>query len=119
MGLIHEFKTFATKGNVMDLAVGVVIGTAFGKIIGSLVNDVVMPLINPLMPEGGWRSLVVGNNIMLGNFLAAVVDFIIIAFTIFLVVKGLNRFKKKEEIKPAEPSNQEKLLTEIRDLLKK
>lgn len=119
MGLLSEFRTFATKGNVMDLAVGVVIGTAFAKIVGSLVSDIIMPLVNPMIPAGDWRSLVVGNNIMVGNFLGAFVDFIIVAFSIFLVVKGLNRFKKKEEEKAAEPSNQEKLLMEIRDALKK
>src|SRR5688572_6621546 len=66
MGLLSEFRTFATKGNVMDLAIGVVIGTAFAAIVGSLVSDIIMPLINPLMPAGGWRTLVVGDNIMIG-----------------------------------------------------
>lgn len=121
MGFVKEFKEFATKGNVMDLAIGVVIGGAFGKIVTSFVGDVVMPLINPLIPGGDWRTLEVGPGVKLGSFLGTVVDFIIIALAIFVVIKGLNRLKKKEEEKPTTPpapTKEEVLLTEIRDILK-
>jgi large conductance mechanosensitive channel len=121
MGFVKEFKEFATKGNVMDLAIGVVIGGAFGKIVTSFVGDVVMPLINPLIPGGDWRALEVGPGVKLGSFLGTVVDFIIIALAIFVVIKGLNRLKKKEEEKPTTPpapTKEEVLLTEIRDILK-
>lgn len=121
MGFVKEFKEFATKGNVMDLAIGVVIGGAFGKIVTSFVGDVVMPFINPLIPGGDWRALEVGPGVKLGSFLGTVVDFIIIALAIFVVIKGLNRLKKKEEEKPTTPpapTKEEVLLTEIRDILK-
>lgn len=120
--MLKEFKEFATRGNVLDLAIGIIIGGAFGKIISSLVGDIIMPVINPLIPGGDWRELVIGPGIKIGSFVGSVLDFIIIAFAIFLLIKGINRFKKKEEAQPAAPpvpSNEEKLLAEIRDLLKK
>ena len=136
MGFFKEFKEFAVKGNVMDMAIGVVIGGAFGKIVTSLVSDIIMPLIGAA--TGGlnfteWKWVIREANEELGvtelsmtwgNFLQVIFDFIIIAFCIFLVVKGMNKLKKKEEpapepAAPAEPSEDIKLLTEIRDLLKK
>lgn len=119
----QEFKDFAMKGNVMDLAVAVIIGGAFGKIVSSLVADVIMPLIGLLM--GGVKftglQIQIGKDaIKYGIFLQNVVDFLIIAFTIFLVVKALNSRKKVEVIvvEEPQPSKEELLLTEIRDLLK-
>lgn len=120
--MLKEFKEFAMKGNVMDLAIGVIIGAAFGKIIASFVGDIVMPLINPLMPGGDWRTMEVGPGVKIGNFLATTLDFIIIAFVIFLFVKVINRMKRKEEAKPAGPAQvppDVELLAEIRDILKK
>jgi large conductance mechanosensitive channel len=122
MGMMKELKEFAMKGNVLDLAVGVIIGGAFGKIIGSMVNDVIMPLINPLIPGGDWKTIEVGPGVKLGAFLGNVLDFLIIAFVIFLMVKAINATKKKEEAAPAPPpgpTNEEKLLMEIRDALRK
>ena len=109
------------KGNVVDLAVGVVIGGAFGKIVTALVGDIVMPLINPLIPGGDWRAIEVGKHIKVGDFAGTVLDFVIVAFAIFLVVKGINSFNKAEAAAPApaEPSSTDKLLMEIRDSLKK
>jgi large conductance mechanosensitive channel len=120
--MLKEFKEFAMKGNVMDLAIGVIIGAAFGKIVSSLVNDIVMPLINPVMPAGDWRTMEIGPGIKIGNFLATTLDFIIVAFVIFLFVKGINSMKRKEEAKPAGPAQvppDVELLSEIRDILKK
>ena len=139
MGFFKEFKEFAMKGNVMDMAIGVVIGGAFGKIVTSLVSDIIMPLIGAVtgglnFTEWKWviREAVMDGETVVkpeltltwGNFLQVIFDFIIIAFCIFLVVKGMNKLKKKEEpapepAAPAEPSEDIKLLTEIRDLLKK
>lgn len=134
---IEEFKAFAMRGNVLDMAVGVVIGGAFGKITTSIVNDLIMPLISVL--TGGinfssWKIVlkqavldaqgaVVSEEIAVnyGNTIAIVLDFIIIAFAVFCLVKAINRFHRKKEEAPAappEPSAEEKLLTEIRDLLK-
>lgn len=134
---VEEFKAFAMRGNVLDMAVGVVIGGAFGKITTSIVNDLIMPLISIL--TGGinfasWKVVlkqavldaqgaVVSEEIAVnyGNTIAVVLDFIIIAFAVFCMIKAINRFhRKKEEAPPAppEPSAEEKLLTEIRDLLK-
>lgn len=120
--MLKEFKTFALRGNVIDLAVGVIIGAAFGKIITSLVNDIVMPLLNPLMPGGHWKTMEIGPGVKIGSFLAAALDFLIIAFVLFLFVKLINSLKHKEETKPAGPAElppDVKLLKEIRDLLKK
>jgi large conductance mechanosensitive channel len=122
MGLAKEFKEFAMRGNVVDLAVGVIIGGAFGKIVASFVGDVIMPLINPLIPGGDWKEVVVGPGVKIGAFMSTIVDFVIIAFVIFLFIKAMNAAKKKDEAAapaaPVVPSNEEKLLGEIRDLLK-
>jgi large conductance mechanosensitive channel len=124
MSIIREFREFAVKGNVVDLAVGVIIGAAFGKIVASLVADIVMPMIGVLMGGFDFKTLAFqfrDAKIAYGNFLQNVVDFIIIAASIFLAVKVINRLheKKEEEKKPAAPPRQEQLLEEIRDLLKK
>ena len=124
MGFVKEFKEFAIKGNVMDLAVGVVIGAAFGKIVAALVADIVMPPISVILSKGGgdWRALTVGPGIKIGDFLGTILDFLIVAFAIFMVVKGINAMKKTEAeapAPPAEPSSTDKLLMEIRDSLKK
>ncbi|MEN6389517.1 MAG: large-conductance mechanosensitive channel protein MscL [Syntrophomonas sp.] len=123
IGVWQEFKAFAVKGNVMDLAVAVIIGGAFGKIVSSLVSDIVMPLIGLLMGGVNFSTLQVqvGKAVVkYGLFLQNIIDFLIIAFTIFLLVKALNSMKKKEAEKPeaAVPSREEELLTDIRDLLK-
>ena len=115
----NEFKQFAMKGNVIDLAVGVIIGGAFGKIVSSLVADVIMPLVGMLIGVVDFSDLAYGK-LKYGQFIQTVVDFLIISFSIFLFVKFLNRFKKKEE--PAQVAakvdRSEELLAEIRDLLK-
>ncbi len=129
--LLKEFKEFAVRGNVMDLAVGVVIGGAFGKIVSSLVSDIIMPVLSLVTGRIDLTSLRVtipasiqgGKDIAItyGVFLQNVLDFVLIAFSIFLVIKGMNRLQqKKEETPPAppKPNNEEVLLTEIRDLLK-
>jgi large conductance mechanosensitive channel len=123
MSIVKEFREFAIKGNVVDLAVGVVIGAAFGKIVASLVEDIVMPAIGSL-GRVDFKSLMwqVGDaRILYGKFLQTCVDFTIIAFSIFLAVKMINYLRKREENKPpaATPPRQEQLLEEIRDLLKK
>lgn len=119
-----EFKTFAFKGNVMDLAIAVIIGAAFGKIVSSVVDDLIMPLFGIILGGLDFSNIVIQVNeakIQIGSFIQTVIDFIIIAFSIFLFIKFINKFKQKEEAepeKPAEPSKEELLLTEIRDLLK-
>lgn len=125
--MIKEFKEFIARGNVMDLAVGVIIGAAFGKIVTSLVNDILMPLIGLIL--GGidftGLSINVGDaKIMYGNFIQSTIDFLIVAFCIFIVIKAVNKFlskvKKEEALEEAEEIKEEvKLLEEIRDLLKK
>ncbi|MHC0037983.1 large conductance mechanosensitive channel protein MscL [Pseudoneobacillus sp. C159] len=121
----NEFKKFAFKGNVLDLAVGVVIGGAFGKIVSSIVDDLIMPLVGVLIGGINFKELVlkVGNaTISYGSFIQNVVNFFIIAFSIFVVIRMLNKLNRKEEIKeevkPSEPTKEEVLLTEIRDLLR-
>lgn len=119
----NEFKKFAMKGNVIDLAVGVIIGGAFGKIVSSLVADVIMPLVGLLLGGVKFTNLMVTigkAELKYGQFIQNVVDFFIIAFSIFLFVKFINRFKKKEELAPVveKIDRQEELLAEIRDLLK-
>ena len=116
--MLKEFKEFALKGNMVDLAVGIVIGAAFGAIVSSLVDDVFMPIIGLIIGGVDFSSLVLGP-MNIGLFINAVVKFIIIAFALFLVVRGMNAMKKKEEAAPAAPPKEEVLLTEIRDLLKK
>lgn len=120
MGFVKEFKEFAMKGSVMDLAVGVIIGAAFGKIVTALVTDIVMPPIGLLTSKdnGDWRTFTLGP-VKIGDFAGCVLDFLIVAIAIFLVVKGINHFKKQEAAAPAEPSSTDKLLMEIRDELKK
>ncbi|WP_372946691.1 large-conductance mechanosensitive channel protein MscL [Mariniphaga sp.] len=142
MGMLKEFKSFAMKGNVLDLAVAVIIGGAFGKIVTSFVNDVIMPPIGLLLGntdfsnlrvilKNGTEAVMDGENIITpaiaevsiryGAFVNTVLDFVIVAFAIFMVVKGYNRMKKKEEAAPAAPpapSKEEVLLGEIRDILK-
>lgn len=124
MKILKEFKDFAMKGNVLDLAVAVVIGGAFGKIVTSLVDDIIMPLIGVLIGGVDFTTLsvTVGSaNVAYGNFIQQIVNFLIIAFSIFMVVKSINSFKKKpveEPAAPPAPSNEEVLLAEIRDLLK-
>ncbi|MDO9155148.1 MAG: large-conductance mechanosensitive channel protein MscL [Paludibacter sp.] len=139
MSLMKEFKAFAMRGNVIDLAVAVIIGGAFGKIVSSFVADIVMPLIGLLVGGVNFTDLKwvikpaemvdgvekVAATLNYGNFIQVTFDFLIIAFAIFMAIKGMSSFKKKEEAAPAAPealappSNEEVLLGEIRDLLKK
>ncbi|MBA4536721.1 large conductance mechanosensitive channel protein MscL [Bacillus aquiflavi] len=119
----NDFKNFAMRGNVLDLAVGVIIGAAFGKIVSSLVDDVIMPLFGLLLGGIHFKNLSFTFNdtkIMYGSFIQSIVDFLIIAFSIFIFIRFVNRFKKQEEKKAeiSEVDSKEKLLTEIRDLLK-
>jgi large conductance mechanosensitive channel len=131
MSMIKEFKDFAMRGNVVDLAVGIIIGGAFGKIVTSLVNDVLMPPIGILLGGVDFSNLAITLKhasagdpavvIKYGAFINTVIDFTIVAFAIFLLIRAINSFKKKEEAAPAAPavpSKQEVLLAEIRDLLK-
>lgn len=138
MGFFKDFKEFAMRGNVVDMAVGVIIGGAFGKIVSSLVNDIVMPPIGVLLGGMDFKGLSVTLKEVVvedgatvaeavtwnyGMFIQNVVDFLIIALVIFMAVRAMNRMAKKpapapEPVAPPEPSNEEKLLTEIRDLLK-
>ena len=120
MKILQEFREFAMKGNIVDLAVAVIIGGAFGKIVSSVVEDIVMPAVGAL-GRVDFKSLAiqVGEaKILYGKFIQSCVDFVIIAAAIFLAVKLLNHLRRKEEQKPAEAPRQEKLLEEIRDLLK-
>jgi large conductance mechanosensitive channel len=129
---MNEFKAFAMKGNVMDMAVGIIMGGAFGKIVASFVNDVLMPPIGMLLGGVDFTDLALtlkaasteapAVTLKYGTFIQTVVDFLIIAFAIFMMVKWMNRMKKQEAAAPAappKPSNEEVLLTQIRDLLKK
>ena len=145
MGFLKEFKEFAVKGNVMDLAVGVIIGGAFGKIVDSVVKDLIMPLVSAIIGSPDFSNMyvvlkdptngitngmtladaqAVENAVVLayGNFITVAINFLLLAFAVFLMVKGINRLKRKEEAAaPAAPAgpSQEELLAEIRDLLKK
>lgn len=119
----QEFKEFALKGNVMDLAVGVIIGGAFGKIVTSLVADILMPLVGLFMGGKNFAGLQtqIGNaTIKYGTFIQNIIDFLVIAFVIFLMVKAMNKMRRKQEVAEvaAGPSNEEVLLTDIRDLLR-
>lgn len=131
----QEFKTFIAKGNAIDLAVGVVIGAAFGKIVSSLVDDLIMPPLGLILGRVDFSQLFISLDgksyetlaaaqaaaaptLNYGNFITVFIQFFIIAWAIFLVVKAINTLKKKEDAKPAEPSAEVKLLTEIRDSLK-
>lgn len=124
MGFLKEFKQFAMKGNVLDLAIAVVMGGAFGKIVSSLVDDIITPaILTPALKAANLTNLdqlvLPGTAIKYGNFLSQVISFIIIALALFLVVKGAMRLQKKEETAPPAPTKDQQLLTEIRDLLKK
>lgn len=126
MGFAKEFREFAVKGNVIDLAIGVVIGAAFNKIVGSLIDDVITPLIlKPALDAAHLEhinQLTFMGTVKYGNFLSTIINFVLVALVLFLVIKGVNRLKKKEEeapAAPAEPTVQEQLLMEIRDELKK
>jgi large conductance mechanosensitive channel len=140
MGFLSEFKSFAMRGNVVDLAVGVIIGGAFGKIVSSVVDDLIMPVVSIFLGDKGFKDkfYVFGDKAFdslaqakeagvpvfaYGNFIQTVIDFTILAFIIFMMIKGMNNLKKKEEAAapttPPAPSNEEVLLAEIRDLLKK
>lgn len=146
MGFVSEFKEFAVKGNVMDLAVGVIIGGAFGKIISSVVDDLVMPIVSAIIGSPDFTNMytvlkdpangitegmaladarAVENAVVLayGNFITVAINFLLLALAVFLMVKGINKLKRKEEVapEPAAPAGptQEELLAEIRDLLKK
>ncbi len=132
MKILDEFKTFAMKGNMIDMAVGIIIGAAFGKVVSSLVSDIIMPPIGLLLGGVNFTDL----NVVMkaatdaapavtwnyGAFIQVVIDFLIVAWAIFMIIKAINAFKKKEEAAPAappEPTKDQALLTEIRDLLKK
>lgn len=124
MGMMSEFKAFALKGNVMDLAIGVVIGAAFSAIVKSLVDDIITPLVlAPVLKAANLeniKDLTWGVGVKYGNFLSNVISFLIVALTLFLVVRGITALRKKEAETPAEPpapTTQEKLLMEIRDSL--
>ena len=127
--MFKEFKNFAIKGNVIDMAVGIVIGTAFGKIVSSFVSDIIMPPIGALTGGVDFSNLVItlkkasegaeAVTLNYGAFINTALDFIIIAFAIFIVIKQINRFKKKEEEKPTATPEDTQLLREIRDSLKK
>ncbi len=127
--MFKEFKEFAMKGNVLDLAIGLIIGSAFGGIVTSFVNDIIMPPVGLLIGGIDFSKLVIvlkdatetadAVTLNYGAFINNVIDFLIVAFVIFLIVKQVNRFKKKEEAAPVEPSEDVLLLREIRDLLKK
>ena len=132
MSMMKEFRDFAMRGNVVDMAVGIVIGGAFGKIVSSFVNDVLMPPIGMAIGGVDFSQLaitlqeasgdVAAVTMNYGSFIQTVIDFVIIAFAIFMVIKAMNNLKKKEEAAPPappKPSQEEVLLTEIRDLLKK
>lgn len=131
MGMMSEFKKFAVKGNVMDMAVGIIIGAAFGKIVTAFVNGVMMPPLGLLLGGVDFSDLAIvlkeatenseAVTLQWGAFVQTAIDFLIIAFAVFMMVKAMNNMKAKEEEKPAEPpkpSNEEVLLKEIRDLLK-
>lgn len=135
MKMINDFKAFAMKSSVLDLAVGIIIGAAFGKIVASLVSDVLMPPLGVLIGGVNFTDIkftikdaviepatgkVIKDAVMLnfGNFIQSLVDFIIIAFSIFILVSGINKVNRKKPAAPPPPSKQEELLTEIRDLLK-
>ncbi len=122
MGFIKEFKDFAMKGNIVDLAVAVIIGSAFGKIVTALTEALIMPIISLIMGKGGMADVkfMVGNTTFpIGIFIQAVIDFILIALVLFTLIKAMNSTIKKKEDAPAQLSSTDKLLTEIRDSIKK
>jgi large conductance mechanosensitive channel len=122
MSILKEFRDFAMRGNVVDLAVAVIIGAAFGAIVSSLVDDVITPLLlTPALKAANAEDLdkLMWGSVKYGKFLSAIIKFVIIAFILFLIVKSLKRFEKKKEVAPPGPSSTDKLLMEIRDELKK
>ena len=124
MGMLKEFRDFAMKGNIVDLAVAVIIGGAFGKIVTALTETIIMPIISLVMGKGGVQelSVTIGSTVFpIGGFLQAVIDFILVAFVLFLIIKGMNSvMKKKEQAAPPPPPAEDiVLLREIRDELKK
>ncbi len=122
MGFLKEFKTFIMRGNIIDLAVAVVIGSAFGSIVSSLVDDIITPLLlTPALHTAGVDEIAKlhWDAVKYGSFLAAVIKFFTISLVLFAVIKGMNAVIKKEKEEPAKPSNTDVLLSEIRDLLKK
>lgn len=122
MGFIKEFKEFAIKGNIVDLAVAVIIGGAFGKIVTALTETIIMPIISLVVGKGGVSdiSFKAGETVFpIGGFLQAIIDFILIALVLFIMIKAMNSAMKKTPPPPAEPSSTDKLLMEIRDQLKK
>jgi len=122
MGFIKEFRDFVMKGNVVDLAVAVVIGTAFGGIVASLVDDVITPLLlTPALKAANVENLdkLTWGAVKYGNFIASIIKFVVIALVLFSIIKAMNAIIKKKEAAPAQPSSTDKLLMEIRDALKK
>lgn len=121
MGMLKEFKEFAMKGNIMDLAIAVIVGGAFGKIITALVDNILMPVIGTFTGKGFAQMSVNINGVVVkyGLFIQAAVDFIIVALVLFMIIKAMNSMKKKQELLPAGPSSTDALLMEIRDSLKK
>jgi len=124
MGMLKEFKEFAMKGNIVDLAVAVVIGGAFGKIVTALTETIIMPIVSLVMGKGGVEelSVTIGSTVFpIGKFLQAVIDFVLVAFVLFLIVKAINSVTRKKEVAapPAAPPEEIMLLREIRDSLKK
>ncbi|RYY28662.1 MAG: large conductance mechanosensitive channel protein MscL [Chitinophagaceae bacterium] len=123
MGFIAEFKKFALKGNVVELAVAVIIGAAFSKIVNSFIEDVITPLLlKPVLEAANLthlEELTIFGSVKYGMFLSAVINFLLVALILFMLIKGINRMKKKEEAAPAAPSSTDVLLMEIRDELRK
>lgn len=125
MGFIKEFKDFAMRGNLMDMAVAVVIGAAFGKVVSAFIDGIIMPLVGIITGGVNFDTLtyVTGSGVVIkyGGFITQVVDFLVVALVVFMVIKGMNRMKKKQEAAPAAPAaptKDQELLSEIRDLLK-
>lgn len=119
MGILKEFRAFALRGNVVDLAVAVIIGGAFGKIVDSLVADIIMPVIGKILGDPNYFQTMMAGGIPVGRFIQAVFNFLLIAFVLFMMLRVLNSMKKKEEAAPAAPAEDILLLREIRDALKK
>lgn len=119
MGMLKEFKDFAMKGNIVDLAVAVIIGGAFGKIISSLVDDIIMPILGKIVGDPNYFATMTAGGIPVGRFIQAVINFLLIAFVLFLIIKTMNSMKKKEEAAPSPTPEDIQLLREIRDSLKK
>jgi large conductance mechanosensitive channel len=122
MGMLKEFKDFVAKGNVVELAIAVIIGGAFGKIVNSLVEDIITPLLlKPALESAGAQNIETWSpgGVLLGKFIAAILSFLVIAFVLFLIIKAMNKVMKKQDPAPAGPSEEVLLLREIRDSLRK